>query len=160
MIFCLRRAGGCCGAVAGNRDGAFAVFLLASAISPRGAGVAPVLGGTYFSLQRQRKVGKRKPLKPQAPVTLHHAPTMVVAPERLSPRTFKVSDKGLIHPAARFARCGWVNKGNHAAALALERYSGIRMFFGMPHGARSLSGRAATQTLRRNPAVRRARRER
>ncbi|CAG9197163.1 hypothetical protein PSAB6_180064 [Paraburkholderia sabiae] len=24
--------------------------------------VAPVRGGTYFSLQRQRKVGKRKPL--------------------------------------------------------------------------------------------------
>jgi hypothetical protein len=25
--------------------------------------VAPVRGGTYFSLQRQRKVGKRKPLQ-------------------------------------------------------------------------------------------------
>jgi hypothetical protein len=32
----------------------------------RGAGVAPVRGGTYFSLQRQRKVGKRKPLTPPA----------------------------------------------------------------------------------------------
>jgi hypothetical protein len=32
--------------------------------APRGASVAPVRGGTYFSLQRQRKVGKRKPLKP------------------------------------------------------------------------------------------------
>jgi hypothetical protein len=32
--------------------------------APRGASVAPVRGGTYFSLQRQRKVGKRKPLTP------------------------------------------------------------------------------------------------
>jgi hypothetical protein len=35
------------------------IFSLASAISYRFAGVAPVRGGTYFSLQRQRKVGKR-----------------------------------------------------------------------------------------------------
>jgi hypothetical protein len=39
-------------------------FSLASAISRWRAGVAPVRGGTYFSLQRQRKVGKRKPLTP------------------------------------------------------------------------------------------------
>jgi hypothetical protein len=37
---------------------------LASAVSYRFASVAPVRGGTYFSLQRQRKVGKRKPLTP------------------------------------------------------------------------------------------------
>ncbi|CAG9214631.1 hypothetical protein PSAB6_310007 [Paraburkholderia sabiae] len=36
---------------------------LASALSFRFASVAPVRGGTYFSLQRQRKVGKRKPLQ-------------------------------------------------------------------------------------------------
>ena len=30
------------------------------ALTPRGAGVAPVRGGTYFSLPPQRKVGKRK----------------------------------------------------------------------------------------------------
>jgi hypothetical protein len=30
----------------------------------RYASVAPVRGGTYFSLQPQRKVGKRKRLKP------------------------------------------------------------------------------------------------
>jgi len=36
---------------------------LASAVSYRFASVAPVRGGTYFSLQRQRKVGKRKPLQ-------------------------------------------------------------------------------------------------
>ncbi|CAG9235301.1 hypothetical protein PSAB6_620004 [Paraburkholderia sabiae] len=34
----------------------------ASAISFWFISVAPVRGGTYFSLQRQRKVGKRKPL--------------------------------------------------------------------------------------------------
>ncbi len=71
-------------------------------------------GGTYFSLQRQRKVGKRKPLKPPAPATVHLWPFMPVAPERLSPRTTQVSDKGLIHPAARYARCGRVCKGNRA----------------------------------------------
>ncbi|MEM5437344.1 hypothetical protein [Paraburkholderia diazotrophica] len=36
----------------------------ASAIAPRGAGVAPVRGGTYSSLPRQRRVGRRKPLTP------------------------------------------------------------------------------------------------
>ena len=40
---------------------AFGFFSLASANSYRSASVAPVRGGTYFSLQRQRKVGKRKP---------------------------------------------------------------------------------------------------
>ncbi|SIT38452.1 hypothetical protein BN2476_170134 [Paraburkholderia piptadeniae] len=38
----------------------FLLFSLASALAPRGAGVAPVRGGTYFSLPPQRKVGKRK----------------------------------------------------------------------------------------------------
>ena len=53
---------------------------LASAICFRFAGVAPVRGGTYFSLlrqgdflrgARQRKVGKRKPLTPSV-LTLTH----------------------------------------------------------------------------------------
>ncbi|MCG5076831.1 hypothetical protein [Paraburkholderia tagetis] len=35
-----------------------------SLFSCRSISVAPVRGGTYFSLPRQRKVGKRKPLKP------------------------------------------------------------------------------------------------
>ncbi|WP_338019304.1 hypothetical protein [Paraburkholderia tagetis] len=35
-----------------------------SLCSCRSASVAPVRGGTYFSLQPQRKVGKRKRLKP------------------------------------------------------------------------------------------------
>ncbi|WP_156132344.1 hypothetical protein [Paraburkholderia terrae] len=39
-------------------------FSLASAWRLRGAGVAPVRGGTYFSLPPQRKVGKRKRLTP------------------------------------------------------------------------------------------------
>ncbi|CAG9198983.1 hypothetical protein PSAB6_190194 [Paraburkholderia sabiae] len=49
VMFCLRRG--------------FASFFLASAFCYRSIGVAPVRGGTYFSLQRQRKVGKRKPLQ-------------------------------------------------------------------------------------------------
>src|SRR5689334_1536016 len=40
------------------------LFSLASAWRLRGAGVAPVRGGTYFSLPPQRKVGKRKRLTP------------------------------------------------------------------------------------------------
>jgi hypothetical protein len=43
--------------------GAFA-FALASAFCLRASGVAPVRGGTYFSLPPQRKVGKRKRLTP------------------------------------------------------------------------------------------------
>jgi hypothetical protein len=49
------------------REFALALMLLrflGSAISRWRAGDAPVRGGTYFSLQRQRKVGKRKPLTP------------------------------------------------------------------------------------------------
>jgi hypothetical protein len=45
----------------------FAFAALASAVSCRSASVAPVRGGTYFSLQRQRKVGKRKPLQTSGP---------------------------------------------------------------------------------------------
>jgi hypothetical protein len=43
--------------------GVFA-FALASALCLRASGVAPVRGGTYFSLPPQRKVGKRKRLTP------------------------------------------------------------------------------------------------
>jgi hypothetical protein len=39
-------------------------FLLASALCLRASSVAPVRGGTYFSLPPQRKVGKRKRLTP------------------------------------------------------------------------------------------------
>ena len=39
-----------------------------SLLSYRSISVAPVRGSTYFSLQRQRKVGKRKPLTPLTPV--------------------------------------------------------------------------------------------
>jgi hypothetical protein len=39
-------------------------FSLASAFCLRASGVAPVRGGTYFSLPPQRKVGKRKRLTP------------------------------------------------------------------------------------------------
>ena len=39
-------------------------FALASALCLRASSVAPVRGGTYFSLPPQRKVGKRKRLTP------------------------------------------------------------------------------------------------
>jgi hypothetical protein len=44
----------------------FGVFVLAlaSAFCLRASSVAPVRGGTYFSLPPQRKVGKRKRLTP------------------------------------------------------------------------------------------------
>ncbi|ALL67558.1 liporotein [Paraburkholderia caribensis MBA4] len=42
------------------------VFALASALRYLASGVAPVRGGTYFSLPPQRKVGKRKRLTPPA----------------------------------------------------------------------------------------------
>jgi hypothetical protein len=41
---------------------------LASALCLRASGVAPVQGGTYFSLPPQRKVGKRKRLTPLIPI--------------------------------------------------------------------------------------------
>jgi hypothetical protein len=106
-----------------------------------------VRGGTYFSLQRQRKVGKRKPLKPLMPVPLHHAPIMVVAPERLSSRTTKVSDKAVIHPAARYARYGWVCQGNRMEWMlswSVTRPTGLLV---MPHGARSAAGGAGALSL-------------
>ncbi|ALL64125.1 hypothetical protein K788_0009097 [Paraburkholderia caribensis MBA4] len=40
------------------------MFFLASAMRYLASGVAPVRGGTYFSLPPQRKVGKRKRLTP------------------------------------------------------------------------------------------------
>jgi hypothetical protein len=43
-------------------------FALASALCLRASSVAPVRGGTYFSLPPQRKVGKRKRLTPPVPV--------------------------------------------------------------------------------------------
>jgi hypothetical protein len=52
--FCLRGAGGLVALA----------FALASACCRRASSVAPVRGGTYFSLPPQRKVGKRKRLTP------------------------------------------------------------------------------------------------
>ncbi len=50
-------------------------FALASARRYRASSVAPVRGGTYFSLPPQRKVGKRKRLTPPALVLIHGPPT-------------------------------------------------------------------------------------
>ncbi|MEX3971995.1 hypothetical protein, partial [Paraburkholderia caribensis] len=47
-----------------RRQGGLLSLSLASAICFRASGVAPVRGGTYFSLPPQRKVGKRKRLTP------------------------------------------------------------------------------------------------
>jgi hypothetical protein len=47
----------------------------ASAYCLRASSVAPVRGGTYFSLPPQRKVGKRKRLTPPARVLVHGPPT-------------------------------------------------------------------------------------
>jgi hypothetical protein len=46
--------------------GGLIVFAPASAMRCLASGVAPVRGGTYFSLPPQRKVGKRKRLTPPA----------------------------------------------------------------------------------------------
>jgi hypothetical protein len=87
-VFCLRRwEGVCCCAfclLRGHPRCAFAARALqfcarplrASGLRLRGAGVAPVRGGTYFSLQRQRKVGKRKPLTPPVLVLTQRAPNV------------------------------------------------------------------------------------
>src|SRR5690242_5821737 len=53
VFCCLRRV-----------KGGLLVFVLASALRERASRVAPVRGGTYFSLPPQRKVGKRKRLTP------------------------------------------------------------------------------------------------
>ena len=46
-----------------------------------------------------------------------------MAPERLSPRTTQVSDKAVIHPAARYARCGWVCMGKRVARVTIRENS-------------------------------------
>jgi hypothetical protein len=53
----------CAWLCAGIRVAVF-VSALASALCLRASSVAPVRGGTYFSLPPQRKVGKRKRLTP------------------------------------------------------------------------------------------------
>ncbi|OYD77060.1 UNVERIFIED_ORG: hypothetical protein BDU10_2159 [Burkholderia sp. CF145] len=52
------------------------VFALASALCLRASNVAPVRGGTYFSLPPQRKVGKRKRLTPPALDVCPRAPNV------------------------------------------------------------------------------------
>jgi hypothetical protein len=50
------------------------VFRWRPRIRIRASRVAPVRGGTYFSLQRQRKVGKRKPLQTSGACQVRAAP--------------------------------------------------------------------------------------
>ncbi|WP_310043169.1 hypothetical protein, partial [Paraburkholderia caribensis] len=47
-----------------RRRSVYWAFALASALRYLASSVAPVRGGTYFSLPPQRKVGKRKRLTP------------------------------------------------------------------------------------------------
>src|SRR3984885_6244528 len=77
------------------------LLFLGSAISRWRAGDAPVRGGTYFSLQRQRKVGKRKPLTPLTPVqTSNH---------QLPQRTKKCISIGAFEYPGLVARIGGVS---------------------------------------------------
>jgi hypothetical protein len=61
-VFCL--CDGICGLRSWRGWFGLPVFALASALCLRASRVAPVRGGTYFSLPPQRKVGKRKRLTP------------------------------------------------------------------------------------------------
>jgi general secretion pathway protein K len=77
--------------------------------------VAPVRGGTYFSLQRQRKVGKRKPL---TPLTFRCPPlelTRSGPKTRSSPAPLTFVTKQSFAPALRFAPR---RRAQHATQLA------------------------------------------
>src|SRR5579859_7177221 len=68
--------------------------------------VAPVRGGTYFSLQPQRKVGKRKRLQPPVPARINHWQTVFESSSHIR----NTSDQGRSR-AAQEALCGvdWVS---------------------------------------------------
>src|SRR5689334_24395036 len=94
------------------------LFSLASAWRLRGAGVAPVRGGTYFSLPPQRKVGKRKRLTPpildvypRAP----NVPTLHTTVPRLVP-VANASNKRLTHFTHPYK--GWRQRMVRAAQVA------------------------------------------
>ena len=72
----------------------------------RGAHVAPVRGGTYFSLPRQRKVGKRKPLHPASRVASARGQEGRVARQALASRTTLVCGPAVIHPVPHCVRPG------------------------------------------------------
>jgi general secretion pathway protein K len=77
--------------------------------------VAPVRGGTYFSLQRQRKVGKRKPL---TPLTFRCPPLFVTGSgpkTRSSPAPLTSVTRQSFAPALRFAPR---RRAQHATQLA------------------------------------------
>jgi hypothetical protein len=76
------------------------------------------------------------------PVTLPHSPSFEVAPGRLSPRAFHVCDKAVIHPAARYARGGWVCKRNRVIAEAISEIQASKLFFLCPT---ALTKRAASR---------------
>jgi len=102
--------------------------------------------GTSFGA-RGKESRQRKPLKPPMPATIHLSPSLPVAPERLSPRTFQVSDKALIPPAARYARCGWVCRGNRMVRMSIGEDSHAPMVLLCP------SGRAAPKAIAKKQGV-------
>jgi hypothetical protein len=73
----------------------------------------PLCGAAPTFFAAAKKVGKESRSHRQCDA-VHHSPTLVVVPERLSPRTIHASDKALIPPAARYARHGRVCEGNLA----------------------------------------------
>ena len=101
----------------------------------------PLCGAAPTFFAAAKKVGKesRSHRQCQPPFTSRH--TRLMAPERLSPRTILVSDKAVIHPAARCARCGWVCTGNRSFCQDIRGWV-------MPFGARSADGRMTALSLR------------
>ena len=78
-------------------------FLLASAMCLRASSVAPVRGGTYFSLPPpQRRVGKRKRLTPPARVLIHGPPTSPCFTRQCTPHPLRIPVPG---PAAANGVC-------------------------------------------------------
>src|SRR5262249_37056297 len=77
---------------------------LASAFCFLVASVAPVRGGTYFSLPRQRKVGKRKPLTP---------PTFVFHP--------RAPNGPVLHTATYFSMCVAISLNSRLTHFMLLR---------------------------------------
>src|SRR6201996_3499469 len=95
----------------------------ASAFCFRSICVAPVRGGTYFSLQPQRKVGKRKRLQPPVPARINQRHTAF----ELSDRMRSTSDQCRSR-AAQETLCGanWVTRAYPFVLRAYYGVSGMR----------------------------------
>jgi hypothetical protein len=67
-------------------------------------GVAPVRGGTYFSLLAAKKSKQKKAAHNRQPVGVHHWPEHRVVRDEIGSRISRVRDKALIRSSVRFAR--------------------------------------------------------